>query len=327
MIDISRAGKVGIVSINRPPVNALNDETYQAIIHSFDQLSRDDSVNAVILSSTGTRAFCAGTDMNDFSLRHTDDPEWHERHSKLVRQAFDAIYRCPVPVVAAVQAVSVGAGMGLLASCDFVLAAESASFGLPEIDRGVLGGARHLRRMVPEGIMRYMAFTGERLSAEAFLSFGGAFRVVPDRQLQDEAVKVATMISKKSPVALRALKGGLNHIELCSLNLTEGYRYEQSLTGSIANHPIPTAAENPLLKELSAVVKMSVPDIGEVASAMTPLHMTESGVSFSLPPPSLGEQTDEILREAGYDAEAVARLRADGVVGPVAHQPGDGEQV
>lgn len=237
MLSVTIEGHVAVVTLDRPPVNALSDATYAALIETFEGLGADESVHAVVLRSTGTRAFCAGTDINDFSLRHTDDPSWHERHSRLVRDAFMAIYRCTVPVIAAVQSVAVGAGIGVLASCDVVLAAESASFGLPEIDRGVLGGARHLRRMVSEGTMRYMAFTGERLGARDFAAQGGAYRVVPDDQLDEVALAAARTIAEKSPVAVRLLKSGLNHIELCDLDLVEGYRYEQTLTGSIANHP------------------------------------------------------------------------------------------
>ncbi|MCL6442872.1 MAG: enoyl-CoA hydratase/isomerase family protein [Alicyclobacillus sp.] len=237
MISLSKSEHIAVVTIDRPPVNALSDEAYQRLIEVFQDVSTDLDIHVVVLTAAGTRAFCAGTDINYFSLRHTDDPLWHERHSRLVREAFKSIYRCPVPVIAAVQSAAVGAGIGIIASCDIVIAAESASFGLPEIDRGVLGGARHLRRLISEGAMRYLAFTGERVTAREFLALGGVYRVVPDSELLPTAMDVARVISEKSPVSVRTLKAGLNHIEMCDLNLEEGYRYEQSLTGSIAHHP------------------------------------------------------------------------------------------
>jgi enoyl-CoA hydratase len=127
--------------------------------------------------------------------------------------------------------------MGLVASCDIVCASDNASFGLPEISVGVLGGARHARRLISEGLTRYMAFTGERLSAAEMAAAGGVHRLVSDTELESTALGIARIIASKSPVAIRTLKAGLNLIELSDMNLLEGYRYEQGLTGSIASHP------------------------------------------------------------------------------------------
>ncbi|MFB9835743.1 enoyl-CoA hydratase-related protein [Actinoallomurus acaciae] len=228
---------IASVVIDRPPVNALDDDTYQELISAFTRITDDVDVRAATLTSTGTRAFCGGTDINFFSLRHTDDPGWHERHSRLVREAFAAIYRCRVPVVAGVQAAAVGAGVGLLGSVDLVIAAEGATFRLPEIDVGVLGGARHLARLVPEQLVRYLAYTGEPLTAAELYRVGGACRIVSATELPGEVSRLANVLAEKSPAALPTLKRGLNHIELGSLNVEEGYRYEQTLTGGLADHP------------------------------------------------------------------------------------------
>lgn len=246
---------VAVVTIDRPPVNALSDGMYEMLIDTFTQISDTEQAHAVVLRATGARAFCAGTDINYFSLRHTDDPAWHERHSRLVRDAFEAIYRCPVPVIAAVQSTCVGAGIGILASCDIVIAGESASFGLPEIDVGVLGGASHLRWLIPEGATWYMAFSGERVTAREFLALGGVQREVPDTDLEKAALHLASVIRAKSPVAVRTLKGGPNHIELGGLDLFEGYRYEQGLTGSIANHPFSKEAAASFFEKATAALR------------------------------------------------------------------------
>lgn len=228
---------VAHVTIDRPPVNALADETYQSLIDIFTAITDNHDVRVAILSATGTRAFCGGTDINYFSLNHPDDPSWHERHSRLVRDAFSAIYRCRVPVIAAVQAAAVGAGVGLLASVDMVVMAETAIVRLPEIDVGVLGGAKHLSRLVPWQQVRYLAYTGRALSASDLYRMGGAIKVVPAEELAAAAQEVADNLARKSPVALPTLKAGLTHLELGNLNLDEGYRYEQTLTGSIKDHP------------------------------------------------------------------------------------------
>ncbi|GHJ38699.1 enoyl-CoA hydratase-related protein [Streptomyces sp. TS71-3] len=228
---------IASVVIDRPPVNALDDDTYRELAAAFTRITDDQDVRAATLTSAGTRAFCGGTDIHSFSLQHPEDPGYHERHSRLVREAFSAIYRCRVPVVAGVQAAAVGAGVGLLGSVDLVVAAEDAVFRLPEIDVGVLGGARHLARLVPEQLVRYLAYTGTALTAADLQRVGGACRVVASAELADAVLGLATTLAEKSPAALPVLKRGLNHIELSGLNVEEGYRYEQTLTGSLADHP------------------------------------------------------------------------------------------
>lgn len=236
-VHYSVAHHIAQVTIDRPPVNALDDPTYAELTRVFSTADADDNVHVVVLRSTGERAFCGGTDVNFFSVRHPDDPQWHERHSSLVRDTFTSIYRCRVPVVAAVHAAAVGAGIGLLGSCDLVVAGERATFRLPEIDVDVLGGARHLARLLPTQLVRYMALTGEAMAATTLHAAGGACKLVPDDMLAEEVGRLAAVLRDKSPVALRAQKQGLNHLELNNLNVEEGYRYEQTLTGSIANHP------------------------------------------------------------------------------------------
>jgi enoyl-CoA hydratase len=228
---------VASIVIDRPPVNALDDPTYEELIAAFTRVTGDGDARVVTLTSTGTRAFCGGTDVNFFSLNHLDDAGWHERHSRLVRDAFSAMYRSRVPVIAGVQATAAGAGVGLLGCVDLVIASENATFRLPEIDVGVLGGARHLARLVPEQMVRYLAYTGHALSAPDLQRLGGACSVVPAERLAGEVARVAGVLAAKSPTALSTLKRGLNHLELTGANLEEGYRYEQTLTEGIASHP------------------------------------------------------------------------------------------
>ena len=244
---------VASVVIDRPPVNALDDPTYSELIEAFTRVTDDLDVRVATLTSTGTRAFCGGTDVNFFSLRHLDDPGWHERHSRLVRDAFSAMYRCRVPVIAGVQAAAAGAGVGLLGCVDLVIASETATFRLPEINVGVLGGARHLARLVPQQMVRYLAYTGEAIGAQGLQRLGGACSVVPPEELTTEVARVAGVLAAKSPTALAALKRGLNHLELTGANLEEGYRYEQTLTESIAAHPHSQEAANAFFEKRQPV--------------------------------------------------------------------------
>lgn len=246
---------VARITIDRPPVNALDDETYRELTDAFETAHGDLSVHAAVLDAAGPRAFCGGTDINFFSLRHLDDPGWHERHSRLVRDTFSAIYRCRVPVVAAAHRVAVGAGVGLLGSCDLVVLAADVTVRISEIDVGVLGGARHLARLLPEQIVRYLAYTGGSVSACEIRALGGAVDVVEDAPVAERALQIARTIAAKNPQGIDALKRGLNHIELNNLNVDEGYRYEQTLTASVASHPNSQEAAQAFFEKRSPVFR------------------------------------------------------------------------
>src|SRR5699024_8330876 len=117
-----------------------------------------------------------GNDLEEFL---TMTPENSRPRMRTVREAFAAIYDAALPVIAAVQGVAVGTGVALAAACDIVIAAEGARFGLPEINVGAMGGAKHLSRMVPQGVVRRMHLTGENAPAEELVPYGGIARVVP----------------------------------------------------------------------------------------------------------------------------------------------------
>jgi enoyl-CoA hydratase len=236
-LGVSVADHVAEVVLDNPPVNALNEAAYQGFIDAFRLIETLPGVRVVVLTAQGTRAFVAGTDVHDFASQHPDDPAWAVRHARLVRTAFEAIYTCPVPVIAAVAAPALGAGIGVVASCDLIVAAEEAVFGLPEIDVGVLGGARHLARLVPPQKVRKMMYTGERVPARRLYEWGTVEAVVPRDAVLETARDLARTIAAKSPVAIRLAKRGLNHLELADLSLFEGYAYEQTLTEQLAGHP------------------------------------------------------------------------------------------
>lgn len=222
-----RGDGVTRVVIDRPPVNAMNEAAYAGLGECFDELSFDADTRAIVLSAAGDRAFVAGTDVRDFANQHQDDPAWAGRHARKAHAAFHAIFRCSRPVIAAVRSATLGSGVGIVASCDAVLAAPGATFGLPEIDVGVLGGAKFLMRLVSPQQARIMQYTGRRLTAAQMAPYG-AVEVVDDPE--KAALELAGEIAGKNPTAIKLAKEGFNHLELGNLSLFEGYTYEQALT-------------------------------------------------------------------------------------------------
>nr|WP_211176626.1 enoyl-CoA hydratase-related protein [Pseudonocardia acidicola] len=222
-------GPVGTVWLNRPPVNAVTQQMYAEIRQFFTHLSDYlPDARAIVLTGEG-RHFCGGNDLTEFQ---TMDPGNAGERMRHVREAFWAIYDAPVPVIAAVHGVAVGTGLAIAASCDLVVAAEGAKLGLPEVNVGVMGGAKHLSRLVPQALVRYLHYTGDPLPAEEFARYGGVLTVVAPERLLDEAYAVAAKIVRHSPVTLRFAKQSLNAIEY--MDLKGGYEYEQGLSGELS---------------------------------------------------------------------------------------------
>jgi enoyl-CoA hydratase len=142
--------------------------------------------------------------------------------------AFAAVYDCPVPVIAAVHGFCVGGGIGLVGNADVIVASDDAYFGLPEVDRGALGAATHLSRLVPQHKMRAMVYTSATATAAELHAFGSVLEVVPRDELRDAAFAVAATIAEKSPTVIRAAKESLNGIDLWDVK--RSYRYEQGFT-------------------------------------------------------------------------------------------------
>jgi enoyl-CoA hydratase len=223
----------GVVTVvmSRPPVNAVNVAMYRELFALFSKVdSIGPDVRAVVLTGAG-KHFCAGNDLDDFE---TMTPENGRERMFHVREAFFAIRECAVPVVGAVSGVALGTGLALAASCDFVLASDEAMFGLPELSVGVMGGAKHLSRLVSEPVVRWMYFTGTRVPAEELRALGGIISVVSREALLPKAQAMAAQIASYSPTAVRLSKQGLNDIEF--LDTRRGYELEQGLTIRMSGH-------------------------------------------------------------------------------------------
>lgn len=230
-IEWQQEDTVATVWLDRPPVNATDQETYLEIKEFFGHITGYlPNARAVVLAARG-KHFCAGNDLSEFQAM---DPASAVPSLKRAREAFWAIYDCPLPVIAAVQGVALGSGLAIAASCDIVVAAEGARFGTPEVNVGVLGGAKHLSRLVPQGVVRLMHYTGDPYPAEELQRFGGIAEVVPAARLLEAAQALARSIARHSPVTLRLAKRGLNAIE--HMDLKAGYEYEQELTRELSGY-------------------------------------------------------------------------------------------
>jgi enoyl-CoA hydratase len=215
---------VAEVVIERPPVNALDVATWFALAERLVALGCDASVRAVVLAAEG-RGFCAGVDIKEIQS------QGHDALLAVNRgcfAAFAAVYECEVPVIAAVHGFCLGGGIGLVGNADLVVASDDASFGLPEVDRGALGAATHLARLVPQHRMRAMVYTGATASAAELHAYGSILRVVDRAALRREARQVALEIAQKSPTVIRAAKQSLNGID--PVDVRRSYRYEQGFT-------------------------------------------------------------------------------------------------
>lgn len=227
-----RSGAVAVVTLDSPPVNAVSEPMFveiRELFTHFDELLPE--AKAVVLAGAG-RHFCAGNDLDEFA---TLDRANAPGRLKLVREAFTAVYDCPVPLIAAVQGMAAGSGVAIAASCDIVVCGESAKLATPEVSVGMLGGAKHLRRLVPEQVMRAMYFTGKPVPASRLAAYGGVYEVVPDDQLLATALALAKDITAHSRAALRHAKQSLNAAEF--MDLKRGYESEQRLITHLAGHP------------------------------------------------------------------------------------------
>jgi enoyl-CoA hydratase len=224
-IDVQTRDGIADVIIDFPPVNALPAQGWHDLAAAVTTAGADPGTRVVILAAAG-RGFCAGVDIKE--MQRLDGHEGILRASQGCFAAFAAVYECPVPVIAAVQGFCLGGGIGLAGNADVIVAADDATFGLPEVDRGALGAATHLARLVPQPLLRAMVYTCQTVTAQQLLSFGTVFTVVPGAELGGAARSLATDIAAKDPLVIRLAKQSLNGID--PVDVKRSYRYEQGFT-------------------------------------------------------------------------------------------------
>jgi enoyl-CoA hydratase len=224
-IQLQSGDGVAEIVIDFPPVNALPVPGWFDLADTLTSAGADPAVRAVVLAAEG-RGFCAGVDIKE--MQRAAGHEALIGANRGCFAAFAAVYDCPVPVIAAVHGFCLGGGIGLVGNADIVVAADDATFGLPEVDRGALGAATHLARLVPQHLMRAMVYTCQTASARQLHSFGSVLEVVPRPELRAAARKVADSIAAKDPSVIRMAKESLNGID--PVDVKRSYRYEQGFT-------------------------------------------------------------------------------------------------
>ena len=218
-------GGIAEVVVDCPPVNALRVADWFALAEQVGELGRNPDVRVVILRAEG-RGFNAGVDIKE--MQETEGFDALIGANRGCFAAFAAVYECAVPVIAAVHGFCLGGGIGLVGNADVIVASDDAYFGLPEVDRGALGAATHLSRLVPQHKMRAMVYTSATVTAPELHSYGTVWKVTTREDLVGAAREVAGAIAEKSPAVIRAAKESLNGIDLWDVK--RSYRFEQGFT-------------------------------------------------------------------------------------------------
>jgi enoyl-CoA hydratase len=241
----SSEGGITEIVLDHPPVNALDSKGWSDLARSIEASGRDESTRVVVIAAEG-RGFCAGVDIKELAA----DSTAIVAVNRGCYDTFAAIYDCPVPVISAVHGFCLGGGIGISGASDLVIASEDASFGLPEIDRGALGAATHLMRMVGMQKTRRMLYTGEPIDAAEMLRLGAVESVVKRDDLRSAARELAAKIAGKSPKAMRLAKWSLNGIEL--LDIKQSYRFEQGFTLELYTSPDSQEARDAFVEKRDA---------------------------------------------------------------------------
>ncbi|WNO64297.1 enoyl-CoA hydratase family protein [Streptomyces sp. AM2-3-1] len=216
---------VSVVTVDHPPVNALPVQGWYDLADALRAAGRDPEVRCVVLTAAG-RGFNAGVDIKEMQRDSGHDTLIGANRGCF--EAFAAVYECEVPVVAAVHGFCLGGGIGLAGNADAIVASDDATFGLPELDRGALGAATHLARLVPQHLMRTLYYTSRTATAAELHAHGSVWKVVPRAELQDTALELAGEIARKDGYLIRLAKAAINGID--PVDVRRSYRFEQGFT-------------------------------------------------------------------------------------------------
>jgi len=224
---VERDGRVALLTIHRPEkMNALNDQVRDELLAALAELERDDSVGVVVITGAGEKAFIAGADIGEFAGRGPFDQRWAMRSPRI----FDVMASYPKPVIAMINGFCLGGGCELAMSCDVRIAADSARFGQPEINLGLIpggGGTQRLPRLVGLGNAMRLILSGDLIGAGEAREIGLVDQVVPAAELRARTLDLARRIAAKSPLTLKVAKEAVRVSE--RLPIEEGILYERDL--------------------------------------------------------------------------------------------------
>lgn len=205
-VDLSVKDRICTITINKPPVNALNGQTYGELTDAFTSINFREDISVVILCSKG-KGFVAGNDINDIK---TMTKSSHHHYQDVLCGCALSIMKCRYPVIGAVQGYALGAGLVLASACDIVVASKNAYFGLPEVTLSIVSGSSFLSLMVPDKMVRYMAITGTSITAGEMYKLGGICKVVENDNLMASVMELAEKMALNPPTAMQFSKEAIN---------------------------------------------------------------------------------------------------------------------
>lgn len=224
LVRLEVSDHIAVVRLDNPPVNAQPAAMWPEIADIFDDIDARADVRVAILAGAG-RCFSAGADLKERPAP-LDRPGRAAGRLRQAREATYAIMECSKPVIAAVHGHALGLGTILAASCDILVCSDDALFGLPEIEVGLIGGARHAMRLFPHSLLRRMVLTGYRVGGPEAYRRGIVEACVPGPELMPAAIEIARQVTPRSPLAVRTAKQTLALVE--SMTIRDGYTVEHA---------------------------------------------------------------------------------------------------
>jgi len=221
---------VGVLTFNRPKsLNALNPKTLEEVADVVQSAKSQANIRVLLLTGAGEKAFVAGADITEFQkMNPLEARQFAERGQEI----FFQLEQLPIPVIAAVNGFALGGGCEIAMSCDFIYAAETAKFGQPEINLGIIpgfGGTQRLSRLVGRAKAKELCMTAEMIDANQAMQLGLVAKVFPTDQLLAESMKIAKGLARKGQFALRAIKHIIDRG--CDVDLKTGCALEAEAFG------------------------------------------------------------------------------------------------
>ena len=223
---------VAVVTMSHPPVNSITVGDTWKIRDTFRELDENEDVRVIILTAEG-KGFNAGIDIKE--MQSVEGWDHLLGSGEACYATFNQIYNTSIPVIAAVNDFCMGLGVGLVASCDMIIASNKARFGLPEVDNGALGCASHLAKLVAPMKLREMSLTCKPATAQELEAWGTVAYVTEPDDLMPKALEIAELILKKPAAAVKFAKAALNHLDVFEMHanyrMEQGYTYQLNIMG------------------------------------------------------------------------------------------------
>ncbi len=227
-IELECSEGIATITLNRAPVNALSVSMIRQLIEAVRWVDSHDEARVAILTGRG-KCFCAGADLKEqLAALETGG----EGPLDIGVSMYEALLGSKKPFIAAINGIALGAGIGLSASCNILVASDTTVMGLPEINVGALGGARHAMRLFGHSTTNRMLLTGHRIGADELLARRVVEAVLPAAEVLPYARGIAAEIASKDPLAIALAKQCLAQVEM--LSVLEGYRLESGMSEQLS---------------------------------------------------------------------------------------------